>query len=67
MLTRRDFELYLADWAERKSTKIKGKTLEEIGNGQTQKTSSADMNYIRTVLKYFFKWLYGDVDTYPYV
>ncbi|MFQ6124034.1 MAG: hypothetical protein ACE5R6_05430 [Candidatus Heimdallarchaeota archaeon] len=64
-LTRSDLELYLADWAERESTRIKGKSFYELGNGQTKKTSSAYMNFIRTVLKYFFKWLYQTDDTYP--
>lgn len=63
-VTRQELETYLADWAGRKSTKIKGKSLDELGDGRTQKTSPAYMSFIRTVLKFFFKWLYG-TETYP--
>ena len=61
-ITRNDLETYLADWVERESTKIKGKSYKEIGDGQKQKTSESYMNFIRSVLKYFFKWLYGTED-----
>ena len=49
-LTRSDLELYLADWAERESTRIKGKSWDELGNGQTKITSPAYMNFIRSGL-----------------
>lgn len=64
-LARSDFERYLADWADRRSTRIKGKSWDELGNGQMQKTSPAYLNLIRTILKYFFKWLYQSDDAYP--
>ena len=64
-LTRSDLELYLADWAERTSTRIKDKSWDELANGQTQKTSPTYLNLIRTILKYFFKWLYRLDDAYP--
>lgn len=63
-ITRNNLEAYLADWANRTSNRVKGKSLDELGNGRTQKTSAAYLNFIRVVVKFFFKWLDG-TDTYP--
>ena len=62
--SRQDLERYLAEWAERESNRVKGKSWDELGDGRTQKTSPAYMNFVRVVLKFFFKWLYG-TETYP--
>jgi site-specific recombinase XerD len=63
-ITRSDLETYIADWVDRDSSKIKGKSYKDKGKAIKKKTSESYMNFIRSVIKYFFKWLY-QTDEFP--